>query len=92
MRPETEDLPDIVKRGVRAAIAAGVAVQDMPDYVADWTRAETRGTTIYTRMRSGSPQERAAAIRSAFNGRNIDDLARAHGITPRRVRQILSGD
>ncbi len=92
MRHDTEDFPDIVKRGVRAAIQAGIAVQDMPDYVADWTRAETRGTAIYTRMRSGSPQERAVAIRAGFNGGNIDELARAHGITPRRVRQILSGD
>lgn len=35
-------------------------------------------------------QRRNAAIRAAFDGRNLPELAKKHGISERRVRQIVS--
>lgn len=34
-------------------------------------------------------RKRDAAIRQQFNGCNLAELARTHGLTPRRVQQIL---
>lgn len=86
----TDDIPTIVADEIAAAHRAGIPIADQPEYVKDRLRHRLSGDVGYIRKRDLSPQARRAEIRRRFNGKNLRDLALEFGLTPRRVRQILS--
>lgn len=91
--PDADLLTRIDREARAVARAFGVAAPgDLADALLDRIRHSAGGRVHY--LRNGpSAESRAArdtAIRAAFNGRNQADLAAQHGLSERRVRQILS--
>jgi Mor family transcriptional regulator len=84
----TDDLLDTVAEEIAAATRAGIPSRDLDMYVKDRLRQRCGGAMQYVRKRNHS--ERDAEICRAFNGRNANELATEHQITPRRVRQIAA--
>lgn len=88
-----EDLTLIVREEVEAACAAlditGQAATDLSLQIADRLRFRVGGGELKY-VPKIDRQQRAAQVRAEFKGDNIDDLARKHNLTPRRVRQIVA--
>lgn len=87
-----ETLLDLIEREVRCvALSFGVSAADaLAAALLDRLTLRLGSSQMY--LPRTDPRKRAqrnAAIRAAFNGRNIAELARQHGISPRRVRQIV---
>lgn len=58
--------------------------------ITDTILAEWGGSQLYIPLgQRHRSSERAASIRAAFRGGNYAELARLHGVTVERVRQIL---
>lgn len=78
----------------QAAASLGIAcAHDLTQSLVQRIIKRLGGQKIY--IPSNAAQEarqRARAIRTSFNGANIDQLARRHGISPRQVRNILKSD
>lgn len=85
----SEDIPTIVAEEIVAAQRAGIPANDQPGYVSDRVRFRIAGSLQYVRKTRASPAERRAAILRDFDGRNYAALAAEHGLSERRVRQIL---
>ncbi len=86
---EADDILTVVAQEIAAAHIAGIPALDMPNYVADRIRQRAQGCYQYVRKNRLSPRQRADDIRQRFNGKNEKELAVEHGITVRRVEQIV---
>lgn len=91
MTVDDDDILTLVVEEIRNAQKAAIPPLDLPDYVADRLRLRVEGCYQYVRKRRMSPGKRAADIRERFDGANEKELAKEHGITTRRVQQIVNG-
>ena len=93
LQSETSPLARIQQEVVAAAAAFGVHdATALAAAVADRISIALGGAEHYIPKPGGCRRQRSArdaAIAAAFNGRNAAELARLHGISVRRVRQIL---
>jgi Mor family transcriptional regulator len=91
--PEPDCFVDVVLAETHhAARSAGLEpslAEHLADAVASRLMLRLGGQSIY--VRKGERLDRAAVL-DAFDGRNQRELARAHGVTERRIRQILGGE
>lgn len=87
-----ENLMELIEGEVRAvALSFGVpASEAMVSALLDRLTLRLGAAPLYLpRTDPRKRQQRNAAIRAAFNGRNAAELARQHGISLRRVQQIV---
>lgn len=89
-----EDPLSIIEEEARAmALCFGVPEADCAEAAALMARrvqARLGPGSVYFAARSARDRERIhAAIRLAFDGTNVNELAREHRLTPRGVRRIL---
>jgi Mor family transcriptional regulator len=84
-----DDMADLLRTAASALQRRGVpnAEELARGIVAD-LRKELGGQSFYV---SKAYDQRNAEIKSAFNGRNADELAARHGISKSRVLQIANG-
>ena len=89
--PEPDCFVDVVLAETHhAARSAGLdtgLAERLADAVASRLMLRFGGQRIY--VRKGETVDPAAVL-DAFNGRNYAELSRRHGVTERRIRQILS--
>lgn len=69
--------------GFSERIAVEIAAEILQRLVDDW-----RGERVYV---CHSREERNAAVKRDFNGRNKDEVCKKHGISERTLYRILGG-
>jgi Mor family transcriptional regulator len=81
----------IAQESYAVALAFGVpAAGALAEALLDRLRVSLGGERLYLPKRDQQRRAgRDAAIRAQFNGRNIGELARKHGVSARWVRKIV---
>lgn len=91
--PETDDpLTQAVRRAVRQPRVLELVAQSLEQHILEQFARDLGGAPVYVSRRGGKGalQERNRRIEAGFDGRNYEQLARAEGLTPRQVRNILT--